>query len=191
MTKPTNAAQQIRFNAKMVRALIEGRKTKARMPMKRQPVDVGGGSIDHYGQDAMDAIARQCPYGKAGDLLYVRETFAEADCRIAYKADDDDGIHCLVSRWTPSIHMPRSTSRITLEITSVRVERVQDISEEDAMAEGVTAELVPPDGGSMPHVQGFSNLWNSIYNNWTANPWVWVIEFKVHMINVDSFLRAA
>ncbi|MBH2876110.1 hypothetical protein ACTVNX_16255 [Serratia nevei] len=81
--------------------------------------------------------------------------------------------------WRPSIHMPRWASRITLEITAVRVERLNDISEEDAKAEGVKAG-VSPGHEHMMHQVAFSELWQSIYGaeNWSANPWVWVIEFK-------------
>jgi hypothetical protein len=83
-------------------------------------------------------------------------------------------------RWTPSIHMPRWASRLTLEITGVRVERLRDLNEEDAKSEGIT----PPSGGVLPGWEyriNFRDLWMSIYgaDNWEANPWVWVIEFKV------------
>lgn len=83
-----------------------------------------------------------------------------------------------IDRWTPSIHMPRWASRIDLEIVSVRVERLQDISEGDALAEGITAEGVM-DGGY--HVNAFANLWDHINGaraTWASNPWVWVVEFK-------------
>lgn len=80
----------------------------------------------------------------------------------------------------PSLFMPRHATRSLLRIVSVRVERLQDISEADAMAEGAEPVLVPPDGGSCPHYQGFMELWKSINGavSWDANPWVWVIEFE-------------
>lgn len=84
-------------------------------------------------------------------------------------------------RWRPSIHMPRWASRITLEITDVRVERLQDISEEDACAEGADqAEHLDAPEGSYSFTEGFRRLWKSIYGpgSWDANPWVWVVEFK-------------
>jgi hypothetical protein len=90
------------------------------------------------------------------------------------------------ARWRPSIHMPRWASRIDLQVTAVRVERVRDISEEDAKVEGVNGGCLncgakAPCGCSMPrpdHRDGFAYLWNCIYANWDANPWVWVYEFR-------------
>ncbi len=150
-------------------------------------------------------VGVSCPYGQPGDRLWVRETFQgpllsyeqaqeffnhrekfESPRYCQYRADggpapvfvnaDDEERY----GWRPSIHMPRWASRITLEITDVRVERLQDISEEDAEAEGADPVLVPPDGGDYPHRQGFLDLWESIYgqDSWDANPWVWCISFK-------------
>ncbi|MBU3625956.1 hypothetical protein ICN48_06875 [Polynucleobacter sp. JS-Safj-400b-B2] len=101
-------------------------------------------------------------------------------------AGDDDGGGERRSAWHPSIHMPRSASRITLEITNVRIERLQDISEADAMAEGVKAVSVfsatryahNDDGFFGNGKDTFRDLWSSIYRNWDSNPWVWVIEFR-------------
>ena len=83
-------------------------------------------------------------------------------------------------RWRSPMFMPRWASRVTLEITNIRIERVQDISEDDAEAEGVTPILVPPDGGSAPHVEGFARVWDSINGagSWDTNPWVWAITFR-------------
>lgn len=140
-----------------------------------------------------------CPFGQPGDRLWVRETWSAdfanyyPNDRVWYAADDDrrldievvDGVRGIFSpesdvhvpfRWRPSIHMPRWASRITLEITGVRVERLQNMSGEDAQSEGFAYE------GS--HVLGdideFSRVWTSIYGeeSWQANPWVWVVEFK-------------
>lgn len=136
-----------------------------------------------------------CPFGAVGDRLWVRESFYEHGCwqgggydpedsyfvsdkQVLYPAD---GIKRPSERkrddfWRsrPSIHMPRWASRITLEITGVRVERLQDISETDARAEGITGSLV------RDVTAAYSALWSSIYGeeSWQANPWVWVIEFK-------------
>lgn len=137
-----------------------------------------------------------CPYGKPGDRLWVRESFriydssSECGCsdhcechgyhgKPIYRADAAD----VEAKWKPSIHMPRCASRITLEITNVRVERLQDISEADAKAEGVIGEKEAADAGlgwyDKPR-RAFRFLWQSINgaDSWEANPWVWVVEFR-------------
>lgn len=124
-----------------------------------------------------------CPHGHAGDRLWVRETwqYAGGNTGIWYAATDlkaDDG-NSPVSHWKASIHMPRKSSRITLEITGVRVERLNEISEDDAKAEGAPwAAMWAPQEGS--HKAGFAQLWESINGagSWEANPWVWVVDFK-------------
>lgn len=125
-----------------------------------------------------------CPFGAVGDRIWVRETFCAvpdheepAGCSALLYAADGNGPY---GKWTPSIHMPRWASRLTLEITGVRVERLRDLSEDDAKSEGIT----PSSGGVLPGWEyriNFRDLWMSIYgaDNWEANPWVWVIEFKV------------
>lgn len=125
-----------------------------------------------------------CPFGAVGDRIWVRETFSPvpdheepAGCSAILYAADGNGPY---GKWVPSIHMPRWASRLTLEITSVRVERLRDLSEDDAKSEGITT----PSGGVLPGWEyriNFRELWMSIYgsDNWEANPWVWVIEFKV------------
>ncbi|WP_261977364.1 ASCH domain-containing protein [Enterobacter roggenkampii] len=137
-------------------------------------------------------VGDACPFGAVGDRIWVRETWAEAgagapDLKL-YRADYPEHVPTHYEnvppadeiRWTPSIHMPRWASRLTLEITGVRVERLRDLSEDDAKSEGIT----PPSGGVLPGWEyriNFRDLWMSIYgaDNWEANPWVWVIEFKV------------
>lgn len=161
-------------------------------------------------------MVQRCPYGKAGDLLWVRETFIhepadycwEASVSIpvrpahtVYRADVDPTGDGRGAGWSPSIHMPRWASRITLEVTGVRVERLQDISRDDAISEGVDphrcptqqteasmrAQLVAHRIGMAAHyvaeidyIGGFRWLWESINGagSWDANPWVWVIEFR-------------
>ncbi|HEJ7969447.1 hypothetical protein PTR50_01095 [Serratia nevei] len=137
-----------------------------------------------------------CPFGRVGDRLWVRETFMDLTGTgieattgkfegLAYRADTPAGSYGDEVRkdyglkWTPSLHMPRKACRILLEITAVRVERLNDISEEDAKAEGVKAGVCPGHEHMM-HQVAFSELWQSIYGeeSWRANPWVWVIEFK-------------
>jgi hypothetical protein len=183
----------ILFSAPMVRAIREGRKTMTRRVVKGRALDW----LDEVGFTP-DFVASKdnamCPYGKPGDRLWVRETwqgplydepltdeddiYTPAFC--VYKADgvpkpefinSDDEMVC---RWRPSIHMPRWASRITLEIVSVRVERLRDISMDDVFAEGCMLST------SKDEPRDFQNLWESISGagSWAANPWVWVVEFK-------------
>ncbi|OVV02826.1 hypothetical protein [Klebsiella quasipneumoniae] len=189
------------FNAEMVRALLDGRKTQTRRIIKdctvgRDPISkfikIGKKFIGCYPEDVPELIRECCPYGVPGDRIWVRETWARYNIDqnihdIAYRATTpadwpEEG------RWRPSIHMPRWASRIVLEITDVRVERLNTISEEDARAEGV-AKLR---WGFWKHYHpgwtqhqlsargSFVTLWKSIYGDesWNSNPWVWVIEFK-------------
>lgn len=136
----------------------------------------------------------KCPYGILGDRLWGRETFFICQDGPIYRADfigdhtkiaPNGGTFIESVKWKPSIFMPRSASRILLEITNVRVERLQDITEEDAIAEGVEPVEWGEDMGGMPgdftsYVEGFKDVWQSINgpDSWEQNPWVWVIEFK-------------
>lgn len=182
----------ILFSAPMVRAILEGRKTMTRRVVKDQAFDMTGlspeiqNSFENAARNSefWAGFVRSCHHGQPGDQLYVRETFyAFLGWKVLYRADDDgflpdDG-------WRPSIHMPRWASRITLEITSVRVERLQDISTEDCIAEGVSTTLRGHDA-EVDMREQFRKLWNSTIigreierYGWNANPWVWVVEFKV------------
>jgi len=202
------------FNADMVRAVLDGRKTQTRRIIKldhergmQNPVVRGkGGAVSYVG---CRLAATLCPLGAVGDRLWVREAFrvhsrATDVATLVYKASEQQSwtqqTHrvpiekcikpAVVDKWTPSIHMPRWASRITLEITGVRVERLQDISEHDSVAEGVppAGDLLPdypdtyltPKGDFATAKVAFQRLWASIYgaDSWQANPWVWVIEFK-------------
>ena len=175
----------ILFSAPMVRAILSGAKTQTRRIVKNAHMM----SVD----GELVPIAAFCPYGQPGGRLWVRETFAcvcTQEMRyVEYKADrslaDFDGYdNPAGGRWRPSIHMPRWASRITLEITDVRVERLQDISEADAVAEGARPTLAPLDtvrlGAAGTAKEGFRQIWESINGpgSWDANPWVWAIEFK-------------
>lgn len=217
------------FNSEMVRAILDGRKTQTRrvianvspdncIPLQK-PTKTKDGIYTHV----MDAPGHGlCPFGRVGERLWVRETFAvlgnEDGCPIDWdgnliKGDEKQaariykascwqepgnyGLWSIPDRdtqyegaWCPSIHMPRWASRITLEITAVRVERLNDISEEDARAEGVkpAGDMLPdypdtfltPKGDFATAKVAFQRLWQSIYGeeSWAANPWVWVIEFR-------------
>jgi hypothetical protein len=189
------------FNAEMVRAILDGRKTQTRRAVKAMALDWLENSkfIPEYVASPDNDM---CPNGKIGDQIWVRETFSAMGDNtghalpIYYRADGDDGF-----AWTPSIHMPRWASRIQLEITNVRIERLQDIGEDDAEAEGIEGINQPTGGDDYQDywrdygvnkkdadgwpwftgdpIASFKSLWNSIYKNWDSNPWVWVIEFKV------------
>jgi hypothetical protein len=191
----------ILFNAEMVNAVRADRKTQTRRIVKSCPHPNTERVQNFYGEtwdwlryDGLRLGSFTCPYGKIGDQIWVRETFRitePSDCGCsdhcncnfggpAYRATSPDD----EEKWTPSIHMPRCASRIQLEITGVRVERLNDISEEDAAAEGLNLEQMssnPECGGSYICGQyGFLNLWESIYgaDSWKDNPWVWVLEFE-------------
>lgn len=188
----------ILFSGQMVRAILEGRKTQTRRIVKPQPRVLNNGMwyvpfkneinwiFNYILGDKVMAYAK-FPYGKVGDRLWVRETFHEYSHGILYRADmpmrwdaenTEHGEAVTLKaedyKWKPSIFMPRWASRITLEITGVRVERLNDISEEDAIAEGITHRTM-----NCPKVE-FRHLWESINGegSWDENPWVWVIEFK-------------
>ena len=189
----------ILFSTPMVRAILEGRKTQTRRVIQPQPeitfrpiddkcneviwsdskrvLSIGGGG------DVLGACVRElCPYGYRGDHLWVRETWLQDGDIYLYKADFGKGIlsDSWNGHWKPSIHMPRKASRLTLEIVNIRAERLQDISEEDARAEG--AGWWQPIGKNKTYILDFGMLWNSINSargyGWDVNPWVWVVEFK-------------
>lgn len=221
------------FNGEMVRAILEGRKTQTRRPMKIQPV-LNGSFYEVYGAGWSanvssvpvvfgHSLATHCPFGCVGERIWVRETYrvhskAADVATLVYKASEQNSwteqTHRVPlsvctrrvspEKWTPAIHMPRWASRILLEITDVRVERLQDISEEGAQREGVHTEVWDQTvaarnyaasdeffqfwSDDMPHFvemnelyrSSFRSLWESLYgeDSWQANQWVWVIEFK-------------
>lgn len=190
------------FNAEMVRAILDGRKTQTRRIMAPQPADdiercifpnpeaIGWKSSLRHKHGS--TTAHFCHYGKPGDRIWVRETWNKYGGLLTYRADHDwiDDMRketVCTAKWVPSIHMPRWASRILLEITDVRVERLNSISQEDAQAEGLELTGWRPtysdqdSGGEvMTPYDNFAELWSSIYGDesWQANPWVWVIEFK-------------
>lgn len=187
-----NKERPILFNGAMVRAILDGSKTQTRRVCKGQR------ELSNNHDFQLD----RCPYGKSGDRLWVRETWSKSkqpylSGHIFYRADGEtNGKQFALSyveresKWRPSIHMPRWESRILLEVTNVRVERLQDISEEDARLEGITCGGCLNCGGNescscedpKPDARdSFIWLWESIngQGSWIYNPWVWVIEFKV------------
>ena len=198
----------ILFSAPMVRALLAGTKTQTRRIFKpeRMTWDANGRytthamrggelSITGSGPFKPSSWLHYCPYGQPGDRLWVRETFAridgqtrpwiETDYQATYTHGDRLGDTLgIKKRWTPSIHMPRHASRITLEVTGVRVERLQDIDLADALAEGIsdTGALILDSAGNEQGgpIAEYAVLWEQINGpgSWDANPWVWVISFK-------------
>jgi hypothetical protein len=128
----------------------------------------------------------KCPFGIVGDRLWCREAWCQAGTgQVFYRADGNELAEHV--RWFPSIHMPREASRVTLELTQVRVERVQDIGEEDAEAEGVSPMLLGYAGCSADYMtdivsyrEGFADLWGSIYgpDAWARNDWCWCLSFR-------------
>ncbi|HHW4140748.1 TPA: hypothetical protein ACUU9L_004524 [Yersinia enterocolitica] len=183
----------ILFNSEMVNAILSGRKTQTRRIMGNQPAgqDLEAVHVRHnddfnfqwYG-NLGESSYFPCPLGKPGDQLWVREAFAAGLCtestlayRATHKTEDLEEGWGETIKWTPSIHMPRWASRINLLITGVRVERLQDISDADASAEGCKISSMQS-GECLSDM--FARLWKSIYGDesWQANPWVWVIEFE-------------
>jgi hypothetical protein len=198
----------ILFSAPMVRAILDGKKTMTRRVIKPQFDKLWGHGVRrgthtyavHVDIPATDGSWAwiNCPFGKRGDQLWVRETWGyrlheghEYKGEVLFAAGSRDyPQQYQVSRWRPSIHMPRWASRITLEITDIRVERVQDISEGDTIAEGIEAYgLGMPDPITDMNTYRrdarawFQHLWNAINEKrgygWAANPWVWCISFRV------------
>lgn len=197
----------ILFSGGMVKAILAGHKTQTRRVMKPQPsegwephsygevhkmldgefifrneepVVAGWGPSDEEGYEAYP-----CPFGQPGDRLWVRESYRvmypHGKAELQYKADFKP---LKYDEWKASIFMPRWASRLTLEVTGVRVERLQDISKADVIAEGLTER----DGYALADVHAgwhepFAQLWDSINGDkpgraWADNPWCWAIEFK-------------
>lgn len=199
----------ILFSAQMVRAILEGRKTQTRrvVKQKQNPHDFLGGINDsrndpyNYGFEDPEILVnfitlpeQRCPYGETGDHLWIRENFwQDKDTRelLGYCADDEEKYsNNKTVKKTPSIHMPRSASRITLEITDIRVERLQDITQADACAEGVLLKSWEAcDSFNTTPERQFCKLWKDINGpqSWDKNPFVWVIEFKV--LEITALLK--
>ncbi|MFV1850160.1 MAG: hypothetical protein ACMZ66_05570 [Thalassospira sp.] len=257
----TITAKPILFSAPMIKALLREienpgtGKTQTRRIIKPDPIVPA--DLEHTVNEAWQSgfIDVKCPYGKPGDLLYVRESyfqrghwepvngkktkggkqkwaFTPESHDIQFSEPDEyrkarDAKDPFTVAWHQRLgrFMPRRYSRITLEVADVRVERLQDISEEDAKAEGVYRDEDRPEehdyrnnewmcpkcagtglftaygwGGVIPDAdcsecdtskQKFEHLWTSINgdDSWRANPWVWAVSFKPHLINLDQFIK--
>lgn len=200
----------ILFSTAMVKAILESRKTQTRRviknPYKYELNPDFSKSMDSFAIGGIEKLINNCPYGKPGDRLWVRETWQETI--FLHPSDENYGYIYKASengeawesndenwKWKPSIFMPYEAARILLEITDIRVERVQDISENDAISEGIEmvsefellgnfyANYGKEDIGTALHpTNSFRTLWNSINAKrgygWDVNPWVWVVEFK-------------
>lgn len=195
----------ILFSGPMVRAILDGRKTQTRRIVKPQEAILTDDMARTFGvrpPKVENFPVVKSPFGGPGDRLWVRETHALRDCQphgypqcvISYEADQASMLADMgeadplqrveyeaPARWRPSIHMPRWASRITLEVTAVRVERLQTIKDFDAYQEGAQSEAGTITGPyCMSYAQGFRTLWQSIYGPgaWAENPWVWVYSFR-------------
>ncbi|MBD5631363.1 hypothetical protein [Clostridium botulinum] len=221
----------ILFNTEMVKAILEGKKTQTRRiikPQPKQPISLGfvvsstnskKEGCFGWGKDKCGGIIDYAkpPY-RIGDILYVRETWAKIDdfenyadvefedsLEFLYKCDDYGKEHTFidvgVKRWHPSIHMPKAAARIFLKVTNVKVERLQDITEERAKAEGAAKQIWYQPYGTRSennqeyvgnitqhvpnYITGFAGIWDRTLGKWDdwlysfkRNPWVWVIEFE-------------
>jgi hypothetical protein len=203
------------FSTPMVQAILEGRKTQTRRVIKPQPECINQitpipveeyvaeikklfkKGLKHLVDGTGGTVFPDCLFGKPGDLLWVRETYQKIEGnRIIYKANP------LIwgGKWKPSIHMPKAAARIWLQVVSIRPERLQNITKEDAIAEGIAplamSSMQLAQSGQLyfdyskpkqffneglPPFWSFNSLWCSINgrDSWEANPWVWRIEFKV------------
>lgn len=198
----------ILFSAPMVQAILAGNKTQTRRVVKlpgimprtsftitspdESMIQLDDGTF-HYLSTAAMSGPYECPFGKVGDQLWVRETFAAVGnvdpgyltyratypkCLPADVKNIPSDIRDAGYRWKPSIHMPRWASRIQLEITGIRIERLQDCSDADAIEEGIDRTNTSIPGYAKAR---YEKLWESINGSgsWAKNPWVWVIEFRV------------
>lgn len=189
----------ILFNTEMVRAILEGRKTVTRRILKlpnyiKQSEDnpelytlfAEGCCYENQHMEELTLYLKS-PY-ESGDILYVRETYngmitgTKDRPKITYWYKADDEMNNPDDKWRPSIYMPKHAARIWLKVTDVRVERLNDITKEQAGREGVTWET---DNSGLMRISQFIKLWNSTLKKsdydkycWNANPWVWVIEFE-------------
>ena len=195
----------ILFSGPMVRAILQNKKTQTRRVVKPQGAILTDDMAEAYGITVKDWTCRTaipCPFGSIGTKLWVRETWRRCPKCFGYnyRADCNRPKNCSacdesLRKWIPSIHMPCWASRITLEITGVRVERLQEISEEDAKADGAERGIycgVDDEGPALRSIDcesderiasyrgGFRFLWECINGpgSWEKNPWVWVIEFR-------------
>jgi hypothetical protein len=176
------------FSSPMVKAILDKRKTQTRRVIKLNKrnewlLNPDIGWSDEYIKDPENALIEECPYGQVGDKLWVKETWwcPQKGLPVAYKANLEPQ-QAERQIWKSSLFMPRWASRILLEITEVRAERLQEITEEDAIKEGCKEGITMP-GGHYTAKWYFRALWDFLNAKrgygWDKNPWVWVISFEL------------
>lgn len=194
----------ILFNTEMVRAILDGRKSCTRRVVKKAiPFNESANcwnilkNGEWSGPVPKCKLIEQCAPYQVGDILYVRETWYKGAERYMYRADYSDterfyrGGEEIEIKWRPSIHMPKAAARIWLRVTNVKVERLQEITEDGAKSEGAIDSrgfiLSPDNEYNRMHTarEHFAEIWNGTLKKsdldsygWNANPWVWVIEFE-------------
>ena len=207
----TITERPILFSTEMVRANLEGRKTQTRRGKGLDYINECNVCWRYDGTKIKEnpnthVFARlnkddrvyffeeiNSPYGMTGDLILVRETWLKWDRHIQFRASTLNGEE--LAKWKPSIHMPKTSARIWLMVEEIKVERLQDISEEDAIAEGCSEYgpfgeyrgSIHPNGGTMRYrafsepSRAFQDLWESINGeeSWKSNPWVWVVKYRI------------
>lgn len=185
----------ILFNTEMVRAILDGRKSCTRRIVKgfipndakwgytaftpKGCISCRGTFADGYGEKFFKLPC------ELGDILYVRETWKRAPNGYYYYEDWQRDDIADITKWKPSIHMPKKAARIWLKVTNVRVERLQEITPQGAWKEGARCSCLHPVPDCAGNKTAFVNIWNSTikksdldWYGWSANPWVWVIEFE-------------
>ena len=194
----TNNFKPILFSTEMVQAILAGRKTQTRRVIKIKSTPFSENFTEAEWKNHLNRAGAKLLYGgfKKGDILWVRETYGTTAIGNMYKASVcSPDVDKPLSGWKPSIFMPKEAARIFLKVTNVRVEKLQDISENDAIAEGVdmlgeTKQYnwkyyknynKSQDYTFMSPIDSFESLWQSINakkHPWESNPWVWVYEFE-------------
>lgn len=202
----------ILFNTDMVSAILDGRKTVSRRIIKPQPdIDLSRDHKVYIPVNQMHGLIKSVHYPtiqsyiqskalyQTGDIIYVRETWAEWTDGYVYKVPDPKEAYnypnSFIEKWHPSIHMPKEAARIFLRVKDVRVERLQDITVDGMLNEGLRRkpERKPIYRSRYQLGNEFFSLWNSTVKKsdidrygWTANPWVWVIEFERISMEVSA-----
>jgi len=197
----------ILFNTEMVQAILKGNKTSTRRPIKRTPCNdepCGYGFWKDYSEHdkrwyikdythapvwwTLEEYISKFSMYHVGDIIWVRETWQKSECfdykikgKYCYKANDEenDFANEFKVKWQPSIHMPKTAARLFLKVTDVRIERIRATTAGDCVKEGIKLDYPITDIWSADeYIDEFKKLWDSIYDNWKENPWVWVIEFE-------------